>query len=82
MSSSLTSRGPTAGQALDIDQMGEVLGYEPRITGSNGYEDTAGSDVVVVTAGSPRQPGMSRDDLVDGERAHRRVGAGGARPRT
>src|SRR5213596_1790531 len=52
------------GKALDINQMGAVLGYEPNVVGSNGYEETAGSDVVVVTAGLPRQPGMSRDDLV------------------
>jgi malate dehydrogenase len=52
------------GKALDINQMGAVLGYEPRVTGSNGYEETAGSDVVVITAGVPRKPGMSRDDLV------------------
>jgi len=41
-----------------------VLGYEPRVTGSNSYDETAGSDVVVITAGLPRSPGMSRDDLV------------------
>jgi malate dehydrogenase len=52
------------GKALDIDQMGAVLGFEPNIKGSNGYEQTAGSDVVVITAGLPRSPGMSRDDLV------------------
>src|SRR5258705_4942458 len=52
------------GKALDINQMGAVLGYEPRVTGSNGYEESAGSDVVVITAGIPRGPGMSRDDLV------------------
>jgi malate dehydrogenase len=52
------------GKALDIDQMGAVLGFEPNIKGSNGYEETAGSDVVVITAGLPRSPGMSRDDLV------------------
>jgi malate dehydrogenase len=52
------------GKALDIDQMGAVLGYEPRVTGTNGYEETAGSDVVVITAGVPHKPGMSRDDLV------------------
>jgi malate dehydrogenase len=52
------------GKALDIDQMGAVLGYEPNVTGTNGYEETAGSAVVVVTAGKPRAPGMSRDDLV------------------
>jgi malate dehydrogenase len=52
------------GKALDINQMGAVLGYEPYVVGSNGYEATEGSDVVVITAGVPRKPGMSRDDLV------------------
>jgi malate dehydrogenase len=52
------------GIALDINQAGSVLGYEPRVTGTNGYEETVGSDVVVITAGVPRKPGMSRDDLV------------------
>jgi malate dehydrogenase len=56
--------GLPQGKALDISQMGPILGFEPSITGTNGYEETAGSDVVVVTAGVPRQPGMSRDDLV------------------
>jgi malate dehydrogenase len=52
------------GKALDLNQAGAVLGYEPNIVGTNGYEETAGSDVVVITAGKPRSPGMSRDDLV------------------
>ena len=52
------------GIALDLDQAASVLGYEPTVTGSNSYDDTAGSEVVVVTAGVPRKPGMSRDDLV------------------
>jgi malate dehydrogenase len=52
------------GKALDMNQAAAVLGYEPRITGTNGYEETANSDVVVITAGRPRAPGMSRDDLV------------------
>ena len=56
--------GLPQGKALDIDQMGAVLGYEPSVIGSNGYDETAGSSVVVITAGVPRQPGMSRDDLV------------------
>ena len=56
--------GLPQGKALDINQMGAVLGYEPRVTGSNSYEETAGSEVVVITAGLPRSPGMSRDDLV------------------
>src|SRR5689334_1502821 len=57
--------GLPQGKALDINQMGAVLGYEPNIKGSNGYEETAGSAVVVITAGLPRSPGMSRDDLVE-----------------
>ncbi|MFL5944054.1 MAG: malate dehydrogenase [Gaiellaceae bacterium] len=56
--------GLPQGKALDINQMGAILGYEPRVTGSNGYEETAGSDVVVITAGIPRTGDMSRDDLV------------------
>jgi malate dehydrogenase len=56
--------GLPQGKALDINQAGPVLGYEPNVLGTNGYEETAGSDVVVITAGLPRQPGMSRDDLV------------------
>jgi malate dehydrogenase len=56
--------GLPQGKALDINQMGAVLGYEPSVTGSNDYGPTAGSDVVVITAGLPRSPGMSRDDLV------------------
>ena len=56
--------GLPQGKALDIDQMGAVLGYEPRVTGSNSYDETKGSEVVVITAGLPRSPGMSRDDLV------------------
>ena len=56
--------GLPQGKALDINQMGAVLGYEAKITGSNRYEETAGSDAVVITAGLPRSPGMSRDDLV------------------
>jgi malate dehydrogenase len=56
--------GLPQGKALDINQMGAVLGYEPRVIGSNSYDESAGSDVVVITAGLPRSPGMSRDDLV------------------
>jgi malate dehydrogenase len=52
------------GKALDMNQAAAVLSYEPNITGANGYEESAGSDVIVVTAGKPRAPGMSRDDLV------------------
>jgi malate dehydrogenase len=56
--------GLPQGKAIDIAQMGAVLGYEPSISGTNGYAETAGSAVVVITAGVPRGPGMSRDDLV------------------
>lgn len=52
------------GKALDIAESGPVLGIDAEITGSNGYDETAGSDVVVVTAGIARKPGMSRDDLL------------------
>jgi len=53
-----------AGKALDMNQMASVTGYEPAIVGSERYDETKGSDVVVITAGKPRSPGMSRDDLV------------------
>jgi malate dehydrogenase len=56
--------GLAAGKALDINQAGAVLGYEPNAVGSTGYEQSVGSDVVVVTAGVPRTGDMSRDDLV------------------
>jgi len=56
--------GLPQGKALDLNEAGPVLGYEPTIVGTNSYEESAGSDVVVITAGLPRSPGMSRDDLV------------------
>jgi malate dehydrogenase len=56
--------GLPQGKALDLNQAAPVLGYEPALTGANGYEETAASDVVVVTAGVPRTSDMSRDDLV------------------
>jgi malate dehydrogenase len=56
--------GLPQGKALDINQMGKLVGYEPNVVGSNSYEEGAGSAVVVITAGLPRGPGMSRDDLV------------------
>jgi malate dehydrogenase len=52
------------GKALDIAESGPVLGIDSSITGSNGYEESANSDVVVITAGIARKPGMSRDDLL------------------
>ena len=52
------------GKSLDMLQSGPVLGTDAGIVGSNGYEASAGSDVVVITAGIARKPGMSRDDLL------------------
>jgi malate dehydrogenase len=56
--------GLPQGKALDINSAAPVLGYEPNLVGSNGYDKTKGSDIVVVTAGVPRTGDMSRDDLV------------------
>jgi malate dehydrogenase len=52
------------GKALDILEAGPVLGYDSLVIGTNGYEETAGSDIVVITSGVPRKENMSRDDLV------------------
>ena len=52
------------GKALDILQAGPVSGYDSLVTGTNDYTDTANSDIVVITSGFPRKPGMTRDDLV------------------
>ena len=56
--------GVPQGKALDMLQMGPVEGYDVRITGANDYAPTANSDVVVITAGLARKPGMTRDDLL------------------
>jgi len=56
--------GLPQGKALDILESGPILGYDSDVIGANDYELTAGSDVVVITSGSPRKPGMSRDDLL------------------
>ena len=56
--------GKPQGIALDLKQAAAIEGYEPTIVGTNDYADTAGSDIVVITAGFPRQPGMSRMDLL------------------
>ncbi len=53
-----------AGNVLDLNEAGPVDGYDFRLAGSNGYEETRDSDVVVITSGLPRKPGMSRDDLL------------------
>jgi malate dehydrogenase len=56
--------GVPQGKALDILQSGPVEGYDVTVTGANDYELTANSDIVIITAGFPRKPGMSRDDLL------------------
>jgi len=56
--------GIAKGKALDIAQSTSVDGYNVRITGTNNYEDTKNSDVIIITAGVPRKPGMTRDDLL------------------
>ena len=56
--------GVAQGKALDLEQNGAVLGSDARITGSSSWDDVAGADVVIITAGVPRKPGMSRDDLL------------------
>ena len=56
--------GVPQGKALDLHESGPVEGYDVLVTGSNGYAETANSDVVVITAGLARKPGMSRDDLL------------------
>ncbi len=56
--------GLAKGKALDLEQNGTILGYDAKISGTSNWKDCAGSDVVIVTAGVPRKPGMSRDDLL------------------
>ena len=56
--------GLPQGKALDILEAGPVYGYDSLVSGANGYEETAGSDLVVITSGIARKPGMSRDDLL------------------
>lgn len=57
--------GVPQGKALDILESGPVDGFDSRLKGTNSYEDLKGSDVIIVTAGLPRKPGMSRDDLLN-----------------
>jgi malate dehydrogenase len=59
------TEGMPAGKALDLLESGPVVGYSTRVTGTTSYETTKDSDVVVITAGIPRKPGMSRDDLLN-----------------
>ena len=57
--------GVPQGKGLDQYQSAPIEGFDSRVVGSNGYDESAGSDIVVITAGIPRKPGMSRDDLVN-----------------
>jgi len=57
--------GVPQGKALDLQQAAPIEGYDVNVVGTNSYEDTAGSDVIIITAGIARKPGMSRDDLVN-----------------
>jgi malate dehydrogenase len=56
--------GMPQGKALDLLESGPAVGFDSSVVGTNGYEETAGSDIAVMTSGVPRKPGMSRDDLV------------------
>jgi malate dehydrogenase len=56
--------GMPQGKSLDLMQMGTLLGFDTQLTGANSYDETAGSDVIVITSGIARKPGMSRDDLL------------------
>ena len=58
------AEGLPQGKALDLSQCGPVEGFDAKITGTNDYADIAGADVIIVTAGVARKPGMSRDDLL------------------
>ena len=73
-------QGVPQGKALDITQAGPVCGYSTRVVGTNGYEETAGSSIAVITSGIPRKPGMSRfaEAILDDEfrsKPHPRVDA-------
>src|SRR5437667_7377490 len=56
--------GMPQGKALDLLQAGPIERFDGKIVGTNSYDDTAGSDVIIITSGLPRKPGMSRDDLL------------------
>ena len=59
------AEGMVKGKALDINQLAAVDGYDCRVTGTTNWADCAGADVVIITAGVPRKPGMSREDLLE-----------------
>ncbi len=56
--------GVPQGKALDLTEAAAIEKHDAHLTGTNGYDETAGSDIVIITAGIPRKPGMSRDDLI------------------
>ncbi len=71
------AEGLVKGKALDINQLAAVDGYAARVKGTTDWKDVAGSDVVIITAGVPRKPGMSREDLLD-DQPQNHEGRGGA----
>lgn len=71
------AEGMPQGKALDLCQCGPIEGFDNQVVGTNDYQDLAGADVVIVTAGVPRKPGMSRDDLLEiNAKVMKSVGAG------
>src|SRR5690348_16270004 len=59
------AEGIPQGKGLDQWQSAPIEGFDSRVIGTNGYDETEGSEIVVITAGIPRKPGMSRDDLLN-----------------
>jgi malate/lactate dehydrogenase len=59
-----SSRASLRAKALDLTEAAPIEKHDAKLTGTNGYEATAGSEIVIITAGIPRKPGMSRDDLI------------------
>ena len=72
------AENPTKGKALDMLEASPVQGFDAKITGTSNYADTADSDVVIITAGIARKPGMSRDDFLDRGSRPRKANAGPA----
>ncbi|MFG1424046.1 malate dehydrogenase [Roseixanthobacter liquoris] len=71
------AEGTPQGKALDLAELSPVEGFDAKLSGANSYEDISGADVVIVTAGVPRKPGMSRDDLLSiNLKVMEQVGAG------
>jgi malate dehydrogenase len=72
--------GMPQGKALDLTEAMPVVGSDVRVVGSNGYAETADSDIIVMTAGLPRKPGMSRDDLIEANSAIIKAAVESAQP--